>query len=249
MPPGVLLADDGTMAAACVVAPEDLSLTDVEGRRFWYEVFARFLGGLTHECPIQLVMGSLPQRCEAYRDRVLARVEKYLGLAQAAADRGDEDGKWRLLHMADVAQAHVDFFEYTLELQQPREEVYLVVVYHNPFPVIGKRREVSAEKLEQGKKELDRKLAMVMGGLARAGLDVRRATEEDLVSVVHAFYHMTTSPLARLQRPGVLHSLVVGDEGELGAVDPYTGAAGDGETLDAGRGLVGTRDREEVVRA
>jgi len=211
MSPGILVADDGTLSTAAIVEPVDLSLTDMAGRQQYYELFARFLAGLPHTCPVQLVVGSLPQRCEAYRDRVKARVERYLALAEDEASLTDEARQARLLHMADVAQAHLSFFEAVLDLERPRKEVYLVVVWHNPFPVATKRRELSASKLEEASKELDRKLAQVMGGLSRMGLTARRATEDDLVDVVHAFYHMTISPLARLQRPSVLASTVLGE--------------------------------------
>jgi hypothetical protein len=211
MSPGILVADDGTLSTAAIVEPVDLSLTDMAGRQQYYELFARFLAGLPHTCPVQIVVGSLPQRCEAYRDRVKARVERYLALAEEDEALADQARQARLLHMADVAQAHLSFFEAVLDLERPRKEVYLVVVWHNPFPVATKRRELSTSKLEEASKELDRKLAQVMGGLSRMGLVARRATQDDLVDVVHAFYHMTISPLARLQRPSVLASTVLGE--------------------------------------
>jgi hypothetical protein len=219
-PPGFLIADDGTIAGAVVVDPVDLALADAQQRRVWQEMFGRFIGGLQHKVPIQIVVGTRPQRCDEYRDRVRERISRFEALAEEARAGSRAADEQRRTHMAEIAQAHLSLFEVLLDEMRPREETYLVVVWHNPFPILKGRRQLSADKLEEGKKEVERKLGLVASGLQHIGLNVRRAEVEDLEGVVFNFYHMTTSPLARLVRPAVLVGTIPmpGDEGRQEAV-------------------------------
>ncbi len=213
-PPGFVVADDGTIAAALEVFPVDLALAGGAEVESWQERFATFVSGLRHTMPIQIVVATVPQRCQEYRDRVAARIERFERLAEEARREGDEEAWRRRVHMAEVARAHLSLFETLLEEMRPREERYLVVVWHNPFPLVGRQRRLSREKLEEGKKEVERKLAAVAGQLAHVGLETRQVGVDDLVQVFYEFYHMATSPLARAVRPAVLASAVAFPESE-----------------------------------
>ncbi|HEC35812.1 MAG TPA: hypothetical protein ENI39_04665 [Anaerolineae bacterium] len=204
VPPGFVISDDGTIAAAVEVSPVDLSLAGGSEIAARQEQFASFVAGLQHTTPIQVVIATVPQRCQEYRDRVAARVERFRELAEQARRTGDEAARRRREHMAEVAEAHLSLFEVLLEEIRPKEERYLVVVWRNPFPLVGKRRELSADRLEEGKREVERRLAMVAGQLEHIGLETRRASADDLVQILYSFYHMTTSPLARATRPAIL---------------------------------------------
>jgi hypothetical protein len=214
LPPGFVLSDDGTLAAALVVAPVDLALAGGAEIATRQEQFASFVAGLGHATPVQVVVASVPQRCQAYRDRVAARVERFQDLAGQARRAGDAAGQARREHMAGVAQAHLELFELLLEEVRPRQERYLVVAWHNPFPLVGKRRELSAGKLDEGKREVERRLATLAAQLEHIGLATRRAEAEELTQILYSFYHMTTSPLARAERPAILASAVAFAAGE-----------------------------------
>ncbi len=221
IPPGFVIADDGTIAAALEVAPVDLSLAGGSEIATRQEQFASFVAGLQHTTPIQVVIAAVPQRCQEYRDRVAARVERFRELAEQARRAGDESARRRREHMAEVAEAHLSLFEVLLDELRPKEERYLVVVWHNPFPLIGKRREISADKLEEGKQEVERRLAMVAGQLGHIGLETRRVSADELVQIFYNFYHMTTSPLTRATRPAILAGAI--------ARAPSEEPAGDGD--------------------
>lgn len=215
LPDGFVVADDGTLAAAVEVSPVDLSLAgsaEIATRR---EQFARFVAGLQQETPIQVVVATVPQRCEAYRDRVAARVERFEALAEASRQEGDQAARERRAHMAEVAQAHLSLFEVLLDEVRPRRERYLVLVWHNPFPVTKSRRELSGEHLEEGKKEVERRLTTVASQLEHIGLTTQRVGADDLIDLFYSFYHMTTSPLSRATRPAILASSVALGEDEL----------------------------------
>lgn len=203
-PPGFLISDDGTIAGALIVEAVDLALAGEQGASVWHEMFARFIGGLRHTTPIQIVISTKPQRCDEYRQRVYERVQRLEALADEAQAAGDRAGEARRRRLAALADAHLGFFEALLDTVRPREEEYLLVTWHNPFPILHGSRVLSQEKLEAGKQEVERKLMALADALSHIGLSVRRATAEDLTRVVFGFYHMTISPLARLERPGVL---------------------------------------------
>lgn len=214
LPGGFVLADDGTLAAALEVSPVDLSLAGDAEIMTWQEQFAAFVAGLQHTTPIQVVVATVPQRCERYRQRVRERIDRFLALAARSRRADDEEGHRRRAHMAEVAEAHLSLFELMLEEVKPRVERYLVVVWHNPFPLAGKRRQLSGEKLEDGKQEVDRRLAQIAAQLEHIGLKTRRMSEQDMLEVFYSFYHMTTSPLARATKPAILASAVAFAEGE-----------------------------------
>lgn len=208
IPPGFVVSDDGTIAAAVEVAPVDLALAGDAEILTRQEQFAAFVSGLQHKTPIQVVVATVPQRCQEYRDRVADRITRFRALAARAQRDNDETARERREHMASVAEAHLSLFEALLEQLRPREERYLVVVWHNPFPLVGKQRELSSEKLEEGKDEVERRLAMVASQLQHIGLQTRRVGADDLVDLFYSFYHMTTSPLARATRPAILAGAV-----------------------------------------
>lgn len=208
LPGGYVLADDGTLSAAVEVSPVDLALAgdaEIATRR---EQFAAFVAGLQHTTPIQVVIATTPQRCDRYRDRVKERIDRFLTLAARSRRDGDEEGYRRRAHMAEVAEAHLSLFELMLAEVKPRIERYLVVAWHNPFPLVGKQRQLSGDKLEEGKQEVDRRLSQVAAQLEHIGLTTRRMSADDLVQVFYSFYHMTTSPLARATQPAILASTV-----------------------------------------
>lgn len=208
LPGGYVLADDGTLAAALEVSPVDLALAGDAEIKTRHEQFAAFIAGLQYQTPIQVVVATVPQRCERYRERVRERIDRFQALAARSRREGDEEGYRRRAHMAEVAEEHLSLFELMLEEVKPRVEQYLVVVWHNPFPLAGQRRQLSGEKLEDGKQEVDRRLAQVAAQLEHIGLETRRMDADDLVQVFYSFYHMTTSPLARATRPAILAGAV-----------------------------------------
>lgn len=205
---GFILSDDGTIAAAIEVSPVDLALASDAEVTTRHEQFSRFCSGLDHNIPIQITVARVPQRCQEYRDRVAARVQRFQNLASQARDEGDEERRQRLQHMAEVALTHLSLFEVLLEEVQPRRERYLVIVWRNPFPLVKKQRQLSREKLEEGKREVERRLAMVSTQLEHIGLETQRVGSRELVQVFYSFYHMTTSPLARATRPAILAGTV-----------------------------------------
>jgi len=214
LPPGFVVSDDGTLAAVIEVSSVDLSLAgsaEIATRR---EQFAAFVSGLQVKTPVQFVVATVPQRCQEYRDRIKGRIERFRTLAARARRDGDEVSKQRREHMASVAETHLSLFEALLEELKPREERYLVVVWHNPFSLVDRQRELSVEKLEEGKAEVERRLATVASQLQHIGLQTRRVGTDDLVDLFYGFYHMTTSPLARATRPAILAGAVAFDEPE-----------------------------------
>jgi len=216
---GFLLADDGTLSAALEVLPVDLTLADEGERIMWRERFATFVTSLRYDLPVQVVVATVPHRCEEYRDRVAERADHLRGIADEARRRGDEEAYARRMHMAELAEMHLSLMEMLLESLQPREERYLVVVWHNPFPITGGKRHLSPDKLREGEKEVERRLSAVAGFLRQAGLEARRLDDEELLEMVYSFYHMTMSPLTRAERPSVLAGAVVsGDLLEEGGV-------------------------------
>lgn len=225
LPSGFVVSDDGTIAAAVEVSPVDLSLAGSAEIATRQEQFAAFVSALQYKTPVQVVVATVPQRCQEYRDRVAERVERFRDLAARAQRAGDEAGRERREHMAGVAQAHLSLFELLLEEVRPREERYLVVVWHNPFPLSGKHRELSSGKLDEGKEEVERRLSTVAAQLQHIGLGTRRVEGEEMVDLFYSFYHMTTSPLARAMRPAILAGAVAfaGDETQTGG-GPYAAA-------------------------
>ena len=220
LPPGLIVADDGTIAAVLEVSPVDTALLNEEEIQTYRIRFANMIAGLDHQTPLQITIATFPHRCEEYRDRIRGRIEHYRALAEEARKGGNEDEAGRYAHLAEVAEMHLSLMETLLEHLQPREERYLVTVAYNPFPLVRHRRVLSAEGLEKGKQEVELRVARVRAAFEHMGLKARRLDEEELLAVCHSFYHMSTSPLARATPPAVLASAVIlGEEEEDGSAE------------------------------
>ncbi len=132
---------------------------------------------------IQIVIASRPQTCDEYRRRLKARAQ-------------------RLAHRAALRWAA--FVETQLSFVRPLDKQYLVVVWYNPFPIQAKRRVLSHERFQEGKKELERRFALVMNVMRQADLQVRGLSDQELLAVMYRFYHWSLSPLGVGVVPRVL---------------------------------------------
>jgi hypothetical protein len=189
---GVLVSDDGTLASAMEVTPVDLSMMGAARRQMYHMAFSRAIASIRDPLAIQIVIASRPQTCAEYRRRLKTQARE---TAQAATLETDPDQRQRREAMAGRAMRWAAFVETQLSFVRPLEEQYLIVVWHNPFPIRSKRRILSQERFQSGKQELSRRFALVRDVMQKADLDVRPLNDQELLAVIYRFYHWTLSPL------------------------------------------------------
>ena len=189
---GVVVSDDGTLARAMEVTAVDLSMMG-EGRQEMYRMaFARAIASIRDPLAIQIVIASRPQTCTEYRRHLKTRAQK---MADDAALETAVQERKRREAMADRAMRWAAFVETQLSFVRPLEEQYLIVVWHNPFPIRAKRRVLSQERFEKGREELARRFSLVKDVMNKADLEVKPLNDQELLAVIYRFYHWSLSPL------------------------------------------------------
>ena len=189
---GVVVSDDGTLARAMEVTAVDLSMLGEERREMHRLAFARAIASIRSPVAIQIVIASRPQTCAEYRRQLKSRAQE---MAEDAALESDSGERQRREAMALRAMRWAAFIETQLSFVRPLEEQYLIVVWHNPFPVRAKRRVLSQEKFEKGRDELARRFSLVCDVMQKADLEVKPLNDQELLAVIYRFYHWTLSPL------------------------------------------------------
>ena len=154
--------------------------------------FARAIASIRDPLAIQIVIASRPQTCAEYRRHLKTRAHK---MADDAALETDPKERKRREAMADRAMRWAAFVETQLSFVRPLEEQYLIVVWHNPFPIRAKRRALSQERFEKGREELARRFSLVKDVMNKADLEVKPLNDQELLAVIYRFYHWSLSPL------------------------------------------------------
>lgn len=188
---GVIVSDDGTMAKVMEIEPVDLLAMGQAERERYRMSFSRAVASIRAPLAIQVVIASQPQTCKEYLKRLKKRAND---MAQSAALETDQSERQRRKEMAHRARRWSAFIETQLTYVRPLEEQYLVVVWHNPFPLKAKRRVLSQDKFEAGKQELIRRFGLVRDVFQNADLQVRELDDNALLAVVYRFYHWSLSP-------------------------------------------------------
>jgi hypothetical protein len=78
---------------------------------------------------------------------------------------------------------------------------------------------LSQDRFEAGKRELERRFALVVDVMRQADLQVRELRDQELLAVLYRFYHWSLSPLGLGVMPRILSmqpSLYVGGPQEGG---------------------------------
>lgn len=198
---GVVISDDGTLARVMEVSPVDLTMMGLGEQERYRLAFGRAIASIRHPLAIQIVIASRPQTCDEYRRRLKARAQRLAHRAALSEDPAERDRRER---MAERALRWVAFVETQLSFVRPLEEQYLIVVWYNPFPVRAKRRILSYDKFQEGKRELERRFTLVMNVMRQADLQVRGLGDQELLAVMYRFYHWSLSPLGIGVMPRVL---------------------------------------------
>jgi hypothetical protein len=199
---GIVVSDDGTLARAMEVQPLDLSMMAPGQRERHRLMFARAIAAIRDPLAIQIVIASRPQTCREYLKRLKRRAETMVQKA-ALTDEDEPDLRRRRETMAERAMHTAAFVETQLSFVRPLEEQYLVVVWHNPFPIKAKRRVLTCQRFEKGKDELARRFGLVKSVMEDADLEVRALGDEEILGVIYRFYHFPLSPLGAGVEPRI----------------------------------------------
>jgi hypothetical protein len=198
---GVVVADDGTLSKAMEVLPVDLAIMGQAEQDRYRLAFGRAISSIRAPLAVQIVIASRPQTCDEYRRRLKARaveMARKAALSEDPADRARREG------LAERALRWAAFIEAQLGYVRPLEEQYLIVVWHNPFPLKARRRLLSQARFEEGKRELLRRFHLVGDIVRQADLQVRELGDQELLAVMYRFYHWSLSPLGLGVMPRVL---------------------------------------------
>jgi len=198
---GVVVCDDGTLAKALEVMPVDLPMMGSGQRERYRLMFGRAIASIRAPLAIQIVIASRPQTCQEYLKRLKERSFEMEQKATLTDEEEEPTLKARRQTMADRAMHWAAFVETQLSYVRPLEQQYLVVVWHNPFPIKAKRRVLTRERFEKGKQELARRFSLVRSVFKDADLQVRPMDGQEMLTVIHRFYHFPLSPLGRNQEP------------------------------------------------
>ncbi len=199
---GIVISDDGTLARAMEVLPVDLSMM-AQGKRERYRMmFSRAIAAIRDPVAIQIVIASRPQTCKRYLKRLKERAQRMARKAALTHDT-QPDLRRRRERLAERALRTAAFVETQLSFVRPLEEQYLVVVWHNPFPIKVKRRVLTQKKFHEGQEELARRFNLVRSVMQDADLATRALGDQEILAVIYRFYHFPLSPLGAGVEPRV----------------------------------------------
>ncbi|MCC6192523.1 MAG: ATP-binding protein [Anaerolineales bacterium] len=198
-----IVLDNGSFVRGIEVAPIDLERGDPAARQQFWGLFATALRRLRAPMAIQLVIVTQPQDLAGYLDRWHASAVDWQQRAEAAVE---PETKARRQRMQGCAEETAAFLTAAHEQLSPRQQRYLVVIAHNPFPeaVSGKRRERVLSELivKAALEQLEEYVQVATSALTEIGLQLRPWSPARLSQALWDHYHHSPNLLGTPRGPG-----------------------------------------------